>query len=378
MSFGTSLSLSFNQLEGQEQRAAAHHSTEWGARVCGGVTCLFVFSRRVVSPGTYGGGHAGGKGAPVEDRGMDGPGEALAAAEAAPPVESVDVIAASWRRQLGARSVSFLVTDFTGASVVRLGTVDGIDLERSADPIAVSGTVYDGDPNPTAACGGRRGRCVDAGDRTGHRHLIPGSGQPPRPGTPPDRTPPDRPSERASRISEPDPEGAATASASLMNSQVRKVRGASRPLDPLHRGKQVERPTPVTKPQVRHRFQQAPESPHTPRARSSERCRPERTTERPSSEPLPGLIAPYAGAQSGNERHGYCPLTPPRRLLVPVPRQHPQAGLLRTTLRDRSAGALRGSGLLSHGSLEMPRSRQLPSQARAATVMALTPVSRVG
>lgn len=79
----------------------------------------------------------------MRDIEKDGLGEALAAAEAAPPVESVDVIAASLRRQLGARSVSFLITDFTGASVVRLGTADGIDLDRSADPIAVSGTVYD-------------------------------------------------------------------------------------------------------------------------------------------------------------------------------------------------------------------------------------------
>ncbi|MET7874192.1 PP2C family protein-serine/threonine phosphatase [Streptomyces cyaneofuscatus] len=79
----------------------------------------------------------------MRDSEKDGLGEALAAAEAAPPVESVDVIAASLRRQLGARPVSFLITDFTGASVVRLGTADDIDLERSADPIAVSGTVYD-------------------------------------------------------------------------------------------------------------------------------------------------------------------------------------------------------------------------------------------
>lgn len=79
----------------------------------------------------------------MRDSGMDGLGEALAAAEAAPPVESVDVIGATLRRQLGARSVSFLITDFTGTSVVRLGTADDIDLERPADPIAVSGTVYD-------------------------------------------------------------------------------------------------------------------------------------------------------------------------------------------------------------------------------------------
>nr|WSW66290.1 serine/threonine-protein phosphatase [Streptomyces sp. NBC_00995] len=79
----------------------------------------------------------------VRDTETDGLGEALAAAEAAPPVESVDVIAATLRIQLGARSVSFLITDFTGASVVRLGTADDMDVERPADPIAVSGTVYD-------------------------------------------------------------------------------------------------------------------------------------------------------------------------------------------------------------------------------------------
>ncbi|MCM2417172.1 GAF domain-containing SpoIIE family protein phosphatase [Streptomyces sp. RKAG293] len=73
----------------------------------------------------------------------DGLGRALEAAEAAPPVESVDVIAAALREQLGARSVSFLITDFTGSSVVRLGSVDSIDVDRPADPIAVPGTVYE-------------------------------------------------------------------------------------------------------------------------------------------------------------------------------------------------------------------------------------------
>ncbi|MFC5029495.1 SpoIIE family protein phosphatase [Streptomyces sp. So13.3] len=79
----------------------------------------------------------------MPDSGIDGLGEALAAAEAAPPVESVDVIAAALRRQFGARSVSFLITDFTGAAVVRLGAADNIDLDRPADAIAVSGTVYE-------------------------------------------------------------------------------------------------------------------------------------------------------------------------------------------------------------------------------------------
>ncbi|WP_435879540.1 hypothetical protein [Streptomyces flaveolus] len=45
----------------------------------------------------------------------------LAAAETAASVESLDVIARMLREQLGAASVSFLITDFTGGSVVRLG-----------------------------------------------------------------------------------------------------------------------------------------------------------------------------------------------------------------------------------------------------------------
>lgn len=44
---------------------------------------------------------------------------ALAAAETAAPVESLDVVARMLREHLGAASVSFLITDFTGGSVVR-------------------------------------------------------------------------------------------------------------------------------------------------------------------------------------------------------------------------------------------------------------------
>jgi hypothetical protein len=43
----------------------------------------------------------------------------LAAAEAAPPVESLDVVANMLAEHLGAVSVSFLITDFTENSVVR-------------------------------------------------------------------------------------------------------------------------------------------------------------------------------------------------------------------------------------------------------------------
>lgn len=45
----------------------------------------------------------------------------LAAAEAAAPVESLDVVARMLKEHLGAAAVSFLITDFSGGSVVRLG-----------------------------------------------------------------------------------------------------------------------------------------------------------------------------------------------------------------------------------------------------------------
>ncbi|MGV9251725.1 PP2C family protein-serine/threonine phosphatase [Streptomyces sp. NPDC003697] len=50
---------------------------------------------------------------------------ALAAAEAASPVESVDVVADDLRKRLRAAVVSFLITDFSGNAVVRLGTSEG-------------------------------------------------------------------------------------------------------------------------------------------------------------------------------------------------------------------------------------------------------------
>ncbi|MCZ4095167.1 MULTISPECIES: PP2C family protein-serine/threonine phosphatase [Streptomyces] len=97
----------------------------------------------------------------------DGLGRALEAAEAAPPVESVDVIASALREQLGARSVSFLITDFTGGSVVRLGAVDSIDVDRPADPIAVPGTVYE------EVIRTQRPRVEQLGDGTWTRVIAP-------------------------------------------------------------------------------------------------------------------------------------------------------------------------------------------------------------
>ncbi|MET7824153.1 PP2C family protein-serine/threonine phosphatase [Streptomyces sp. NPDC005386] len=67
----------------------------------------------------------------------------LEAAEAAAPVESLDVVAEMLRENLGAASVSFLMTDFTGSSVVRLGTAGSVDTDEPARRIPLRGTPYD-------------------------------------------------------------------------------------------------------------------------------------------------------------------------------------------------------------------------------------------
>ncbi|MFD3730359.1 serine/threonine-protein phosphatase, partial [Streptomyces sp. NPDC058632] len=67
----------------------------------------------------------------------------LAAAEAAAPVESLDVVARMLQERLGAVSVSFLITDFTGSSVVRLGAAGSVDTDEPARRIPLRGTLYD-------------------------------------------------------------------------------------------------------------------------------------------------------------------------------------------------------------------------------------------
>src|SRR4051812_49750518 len=52
-------------------------------------------------------------------------GELLAAAEAAPPGESVDVIAHDLQKRFGAERVSFLFVDLIGQRLVRLAAVGG-------------------------------------------------------------------------------------------------------------------------------------------------------------------------------------------------------------------------------------------------------------
>jgi hypothetical protein len=77
----------------------------------------------------------------------------LAAVEAAPPVAAVDVLAAALAEAIGAREVSFLIADFSGRSLIRLGHSGG-----------------------TGPCGCRARRLPSAcrwqGRRTGERWLL--------------------------------------------------------------------------------------------------------------------------------------------------------------------------------------------------------------
>ncbi|MFJ6700235.1 PP2C family protein-serine/threonine phosphatase [Streptomyces sp. NPDC091272] len=68
---------------------------------------------------------------------------ALSAAESAAPVESLDVVARLLKDHLGAAAVSFLITDFTGSSVVRLGAAGSVETGEPARRIPLAGTVYD-------------------------------------------------------------------------------------------------------------------------------------------------------------------------------------------------------------------------------------------
>src|SRR5436190_2239500 len=54
----------------------------------------------------------------------------LAAVEAAPPVAAVDVLAAELAEAIGAREVSFLIADFSGRSLIRLGHSGGVGALR--------------------------------------------------------------------------------------------------------------------------------------------------------------------------------------------------------------------------------------------------------
>ncbi|WP_328979441.1 PP2C family protein-serine/threonine phosphatase [Streptomyces canus] len=69
-------------------------------------------------------------------------GELLAAAEAAPPGESVDVVARDLQKRFGAQRVSFLFVDLIGQRLVRLAAADD-EVADQAAPIDLQGSVYD-------------------------------------------------------------------------------------------------------------------------------------------------------------------------------------------------------------------------------------------
>ncbi|WP_438948698.1 PP2C family protein-serine/threonine phosphatase [Streptomyces virginiae] len=66
----------------------------------------------------------------------------LAAAESASPVESLDVVARMLRDRLNAAAVSFLIVDFTGSSVVRLGAADSVESDEPPERVSLPGTLY--------------------------------------------------------------------------------------------------------------------------------------------------------------------------------------------------------------------------------------------
>ncbi|MEU1014168.1 PP2C family protein-serine/threonine phosphatase [Streptomyces sp. NPDC005900] len=69
--------------------------------------------------------------------------EVLAAAEEAAPVRSLDVVAQNLRTRFGARYVSFLFVDVVGRRLLRVNEGKTTREERSADQVALDGSVYD-------------------------------------------------------------------------------------------------------------------------------------------------------------------------------------------------------------------------------------------
>jgi serine phosphatase RsbU (regulator of sigma subunit) len=71
----------------------------------------------------------------------------LAAVEAAPPVAAVDVLAAELAEAIGAREVSFLIADFSGRSLIRLGHSGaegtlGLHGRETAERVPLAGTPH--------------------------------------------------------------------------------------------------------------------------------------------------------------------------------------------------------------------------------------------
>jgi serine phosphatase RsbU (regulator of sigma subunit) len=89
----------------------------------------------------------------------------LARAEAAAPVGAVDAMAAAMAEALDARGVSFLIADFSGRTLNRLGQTNGYPIEETGQQVLLDGTPYG------AALAGQRSVLLREGDDT--RMLAP-------------------------------------------------------------------------------------------------------------------------------------------------------------------------------------------------------------
>ncbi|MFD7658768.1 PP2C family protein-serine/threonine phosphatase [Actinosynnema sp. NPDC059797] len=72
-----------------------------------------------------------------------GLGDLLAAAESAPPVESVEVVARNLEKRFGAVEVSFLLVDLVGEQVVRLTSTGHVQAGRDSERVDLRGSAYE-------------------------------------------------------------------------------------------------------------------------------------------------------------------------------------------------------------------------------------------
>jgi hypothetical protein len=77
------------------------------------------------------------------DGGKLGPGDVLAAAETAPPVDSVEVVARDLAKRLGAFDVSFLLVDLVEEHLVRLTSTARDPDGRDPEPVKLRASVYE-------------------------------------------------------------------------------------------------------------------------------------------------------------------------------------------------------------------------------------------
>jgi hypothetical protein len=97
-------------------------------------------------------------------------GELHAAVEDAPPVAAADVLGRHLREELGARDVSFLIADFSGRALIRLGHAGHADGTRAQGPETAERVPLEGSPRGRALATQTVGVDVrDDGTRVLHR-----------------------------------------------------------------------------------------------------------------------------------------------------------------------------------------------------------------